>query len=119
VLKEETSMTTVRHLSTLMALGALLALSAEATPAAKAQPTNPAPAATGMTGSPTMTPAVTPHIVREVQTFLRNKGDYHLTVDGREGSATRLAVRRWQRDHNLRATGIIDSATLQSMNITS
>jgi peptidoglycan hydrolase-like protein with peptidoglycan-binding domain len=126
-------MTTVRHLSRLMALGALLALSAyggntntaqaadappppAAPPPPSAAAAAPAPAMTG--GGPTVTPAVTPHVVREVQTVLRNAGAHHLTVDGRDGSRTRLFVRRWQHDHNLPATGIIDAATLQSMNIT-
>ncbi len=121
-------MTTVRHLTTLIAVGALLALSAcggsntqaAAAPPAAAPPPSPAPApAPPPPATPVVTPAVTPHVVREVQTVLRNAGDYHLTVDGRDGPATRLAVRRWQRDHNLRSTGIIDPATLQSMNITS
>lgn len=120
-------MTTVRHLSRLMAFGALLALSAcgggnnSNTQAAVAPPEAPPPmpAPPPPDTGPTVIPAVTPHVVREVQTVLRNAGDYHLTVDGRDGPKTRLAVRRWQRDHNLRSTGIIDPATLQSMNITS
>jgi peptidoglycan hydrolase-like protein with peptidoglycan-binding domain len=121
-------MTKVRHLSALVAVGALLALSgcgnsnteAQAAPAAAPPPPAPAPApAPPPPAAPMVTPAVTPHVVREVQTVLRNAGDYHLAVDGRDGSQTRLAVRRWQRDHNLRPTGIIDPATLQSMNITS
>jgi peptidoglycan hydrolase-like protein with peptidoglycan-binding domain len=121
-------MTKVRHLNALIALSAALALSAcggnssnaqaQAAPPPAAPPPAPAPAP-APPPAPVMTPAVTPHVVREVQTVLRNAGDYHLTVDGRDGSATRLALRRWQRDHNLRATGIIDPATLQSMNITS
>jgi peptidoglycan hydrolase-like protein with peptidoglycan-binding domain len=121
-------MTKVRHLSALVAVSALLGLAAcgngntEAQAAQAAAPPPPAPApapAPPPPATPTVVPAVTPHVVREVQTVLRNAGSYHLTVDGRDGPATRLAVRRWQRDHNLRSTGIIDPATLQSMNITS
>jgi pyruvate/2-oxoglutarate dehydrogenase complex dihydrolipoamide acyltransferase (E2) component len=135
--KEETSiMKTVRHLSTLMALGALIALSAcgggnegntqaavtpaaappPPAPAAAAPPPAPAPAppATGAMARPH---AVSPGQIRAVQSVLRHAGEYHLAVDGRQGPATTRAVRRWQRDHGLRPTGIIDPATMQTMNI--
>lgn len=90
-------MTKIHHLSALIAVSALLALS------------GPAAAQNA--------PAATPGVISRVQTVLRNSGHYHLTVNGREDSATHLALRRWQHAHNLRETGIIDAATLQSMNI--
>jgi peptidoglycan hydrolase-like protein with peptidoglycan-binding domain len=97
VLKEETSLTKIHHLSALIAVSALLALS------------GPAAAQNA--------PAATPGVVRHVQTVLRNAGAYNVTVNGREDSATKVALRRWQRDHGLHPTGIIDSATLQSMHM--
>jgi hypothetical protein len=126
VLKEETSMTKVHHLSALIAVSALLALSAcgnnntqaQAAPVAAPPPPAPAPApAPAPPPMPAVAPSPTPHLIRQVQTVLRNAGDYHLAVDGRDGPATHLALRRWQHAHNIRPTGIIDSDTLQSMNI--
>jgi peptidoglycan hydrolase-like protein with peptidoglycan-binding domain len=99
VLKEETSLTKTHHLSALIAVTALLALS------------GPAPAAAQNA------PAATPGVVRHVQTVLRNAGAYNVTVNGREDSATKVALRRWQRDHGIHPTGIIDTATLQSMHM--
>ena len=118
----------VRHLSTLMALGALIALSACAggsqgntqaavTPAAAAPPPAPAPAPAPAPPVPTRPHAVSPGQIRAVQSVLRHAGEHHLAIDGRQGRATTRAVQRWQRDHGLRPTGIIDPATLQSMNI--
>jgi len=129
----------VRHLSTLMALGALVALSACAAgnqgstqaaaapaavpppapapaPAPAAAPAPPPPAAASM-GSSTRPHAVSPGQIRAVQDVLRRSGQHQLVTDGRQGPATTRAVQRWQRDHGLRPTGIIDPATLQSMNI--
>ncbi len=121
-------MTKVHQLSALIAVSALLGLSAcgnsntQAQAAPVAAPPPPAPAAAPAPApppppTPMIAPAATPHVIRQVQTVLRNAGDYHLAVDGRDGSGTRLALRRWQHAHNLRPTGTIDSATLQSMNI--
>jgi peptidoglycan hydrolase-like protein with peptidoglycan-binding domain len=90
-------LTKIHHLSALVAVSALLALS------------GPAAAQNA--------PAATPGVVRHVQTVLRNAGAYNVTVNGREDSATKVALRRWQRDHGLHPTGIIDSATLQSMHM--
>jgi len=126
-------MMTVRHLSTLMALGALTALSAcagnegstqaAATPAAAPPP--PAPVAAAPPPAPAPAPpatptrphAVSPGHIRAAQSVLRHAGEYKGAIDGRQGPATTRAVRRWQRDHGLSPTGIIDPATLQSMNI--
>lgn len=116
----------VHHLIALIAVSALLALSAcgttktqaQTAPAAAPPPPAPAPApAPPPPPTPTVAPAATPHVIRQVQTVLRKAGYYHLAVDGREGSATRLALRKWQHAHHLRPTGTIDSATLKSMNI--
>jgi Putative peptidoglycan binding domain len=99
VLKEETCLTKIHHLSALIAVTALLALS------------GPAPAAAQNA------PAATPGVVRHVQTVLRNAGAYNVTVNGREDSATKVALRRWQRDRGIHPTGIVDTATLQSMHM--
>jgi len=68
-------------------------------------------------GASTRPHAVSPAQIRAVQDVLRRSGQHQLVTDGRQGPATTRAVQRWQRDHGLRPTGIIDPATLQSMNI--
>lgn len=119
-------MTKVHHLSALIAVSAMLALTgcgnsntqAQAAPAAAPPPPAPAPApAPAPPPTPMVAPSATPHLIRQVQTVLRNAGDYHLAVDGRDGPGTIKALRRWQHAHGLRPTGTIDAATMQSMNI--
>ena len=52
-----------------------------------------------------------------VQTKLANQGYYHGQVDGIVGSGTIEAIRRFQADHRLKATGKIDPNLLKSLGI--
>jgi peptidoglycan hydrolase-like protein with peptidoglycan-binding domain len=56
-------------------------------------------------------------MVRRVQTALQQDNDYRGQVDGVWGPMTERGVRKWQQAHNLNASGEIDMATLQAMNI--
>ncbi len=53
--------------------------------------------------------------VKQAQTLLKNQGYYSGNVDGISGPQTRAAVRKYQKDHNLKATGQLDSATTTSL----
>ncbi|MGE5647110.1 MAG: peptidoglycan-binding domain-containing protein [Acidobacteriota bacterium] len=53
--------------------------------------------------------------VRQAQTLLKNQGYYAGNVDGISGPQTRAAVRKYQKDHNLKTTGRLDSATTTSL----
>lgn len=59
--------------------------------------------------------AVTPSPVVEVQRLLTDKGVYSGPVDGRLGPLTRAAIRRFQENRNLPATGEADTQTLQAL----
>lgn len=54
--------------------------------------------------------------VRSVQQALNDNGS-HLDVDGRWGPATRAALEDFQRSHDLKPTGRMDSATRQALNL--
>ena len=121
-----------RNLGALVALGALTALPAcsmfggsSAGSSGQysqniATPPNsyPAPASDAMgTGQDQTVAPVTRGMVRNVQTTLKQNGDYSSQVDGVWGPMTEAGLRKWQQAHNLNANGEIDVATLQSMNI--
>lgn len=72
-----------------------------------------APPGSSMTGQA----AVTPDMIRDVQSRLQQAGNYHGQVDGVWGPMTQRGVRDWQQAHNMSATGQLDMATLQAMNI--
>ena len=55
--------------------------------------------------------------VKEVQQSLRDKGYTPGPVDGVMGSRTRAALRQYQRDQNLPATGWLDSETAQRFGV--
>lgn len=55
--------------------------------------------------------------VREVQEMLRDLGYYNKSVDGVYGPATRRAVIRFQKDHGLKADGIVGKITLKALQI--
>jgi putative peptidoglycan binding protein len=50
--------------------------------------------------------------VVEVQRRLARAGYYHGPVDGTMGPQTRRAIRAYERDHNMRAYGVIDRQLL-------
>ena len=62
--------------------------------------------------------AITPDMIRNVQTRLKQDNDYRGSVDGVWGPMTERGVRQWQQSHNVSASGQLDMATLQAMNIT-
>ena len=55
--------------------------------------------------------------VQLVQLALRRRGYNPAIVTGEFVAETRIAVRRYQRDHGLRETGAIDRALLRSLRI--
>ena len=55
--------------------------------------------------------------VSAVQTQLASMGYYHGAIDGALGPQTRDAVRRYQGAHGLSATGVLTTATLQSLGV--
>ncbi len=83
--------------------------------AARAPPTTSTavnPIATSRAAAP-----VSPALIRQVQTRLRSSNNYSGPIDGVWGPMTQNGLRQWQQEHRLAATGVIDHATLQSMNI--
>jgi peptidoglycan hydrolase-like protein with peptidoglycan-binding domain len=66
-----------------------------------------------------MTPATPPshRTIRQAQAKLKQAADYPGKIDGAWGPMTESGVRKWQQAHNLNASGQLDAATLQSLNI--
>jgi peptidoglycan hydrolase-like protein with peptidoglycan-binding domain len=60
---------------------------------------------------------LTPDMMRNVQQALQQQGFYHGQVDGVWGPGTQSAVRGFQQQHNLNATGQLDQDTLAAMNL--
>jgi hypothetical protein len=50
--------------------------------------------------------------VREAQSHLANLGYYHGRVDGKLGSKTKSAIKAFQREHGLRANGVLTKQTM-------
>ena len=55
--------------------------------------------------------------VSEVQSALAREGYYDGAIDGRMGAATRRALRRYQADHGLEATGTINRALIEALQL--
>ena len=55
--------------------------------------------------------------VSDVQSALAREGYYDGPIDGRLGSATRKALRRYQSDHGLEATGVINGAVIEALRL--
>jgi peptidoglycan hydrolase-like protein with peptidoglycan-binding domain len=71
-------------------------------------------------GSSPAASALAPDTIRQVQSRLRDDGYYKQgAVDGLWGDGTQTAVRNFQRDHSIAATGSLDVATLTALNLTS
>ncbi len=47
----------------------------------------------------------------QAQTALKNAGYYKGTVDGKIGDQTKIAISQFQKDHNLKADGILGQGT--------
>jgi peptidoglycan hydrolase-like protein with peptidoglycan-binding domain len=67
--------------------------------------------------SASQSPAVSQALVRQVQTSLQQAGTYSGRIDGLWGPETEAAVRSYQQQHNLNATGQLDGDTLASLNL--
>jgi hypothetical protein len=50
-----------------------------------------------------------------VQRQLAERGYYKGSIDGQFGPASKSALRRFQRDHHLKETGLIDEANLKAL----
>jgi len=74
--------------------------------AAHTAPPPPAPAPTGIAPS-----AHALGDLADVQQRLTESGDYHGPIDGKMGTATAAALRRYQSEHDLVVTGLADDAT--------
>ena len=112
----------VRNLAALLALSSVAVLPAcswlgiddnnrqtsRAAPASQSYAAAPA--------SQTSAPELTPDMIRSVQQNLQQGGLYHGRVDGVWGPSTQAAVRSYQQQHNMNATGQLDQATLSAMN---
>lgn len=55
--------------------------------------------------------------LQNAQQQLRDDGYYKGAVDGVDGPATRSAIRRYQRDKNLKETGRLDRATKKDLGV--
>lgn len=55
--------------------------------------------------------------VSQIQEALAREGYYHGAIDGSVGPMTRNAIRRYQRDRGLEATGQIDQGVIQSLGL--
>ena len=64
-----------------------------------------------------MAPELTPDMIRNVQQALQQDGTYRGRVDGVWGPGTQAAVRTYQQQHNMNATGQLDQDTLAAMNL--
>lgn len=62
-------------------------------------------------------PELTPDMIRNVQQALQQDGTYRGRVDGVWGPGTQTAVRTYQQQHNMNATGQLDQDTLAAMNL--
>lgn len=60
---------------------------------------------------------LTPDTVRQVQQTLQQQGMYRGRVDGVWGPATQSAVRSYQQQNNLNASGQLDQQTLAALNL--
>ena len=58
---------------------------------------------------------VTPDTIRQVQQALQQQGLYHARVDGVWGPQTEAAVRSYQQNNNLNASGQLDQQTMASL----
>lgn len=55
--------------------------------------------------------------VNQVQSALAREGYYRGAIDGSFGPGTRSALRRYQRDHGLDATGQIDRPVIEALGL--
>jgi len=53
----------------------------------------------------------------DVQQRLREAGDYTGPIDGKMGTATAAALRRYQSEHDLLVTGLADDPTREKLGL--
>jgi len=78
-------------------------------------PASSAPSAQAQVAPPP--PEVTPRLLKRVQTTLHGDRLYAGKIDGLWGAKTTAALKRYQKSHNLTDNGEIDTATLDSLGI--
>jgi peptidoglycan hydrolase-like protein with peptidoglycan-binding domain len=61
---------------------------------------------------------MSPDKVKQIQSALDQKGQ-HVSVDGRWGKQTAAALRKFQKQNGLKATGNADQQTMQKLGLTS
>jgi peptidoglycan hydrolase-like protein with peptidoglycan-binding domain len=79
--------------------------------------TTPRPASAQQDYPSPQSPELTQDMIRQVQERLQQQGMYRGRLDGVWGPATGSAVRSYQEQHNLNATGKLDVPTLASLNL--
>ena len=62
-------------------------------------------------------PELTPDTTQQVQQKLQQQGMYRGRIDGVWGPGTEAAVRSFQQQHNLNATGKLDSDTIAALDM--
>jgi peptidoglycan hydrolase-like protein with peptidoglycan-binding domain len=124
---KEDAMIKVRNLSALLALSSVALLpacsmfggghnqqasrsTAPSQSYASAQPSQPASA-------PQQNSEMSRDMIQQVQQKLQQQGMYRARVDGVWGPSTEAAVRSYQQQHNLSASGQLDSATLAALDM--
>jgi hypothetical protein len=122
---KEKAMIKVRNLATLLALSSVAVLPAcswfgggdDSRQTSRASyPSQSYASAQPGYATPQM-PELTPDMTQQVQERLQQQGLYRGHIDGVWGPATEAAVRTYQQQHNLNATGKLDANTLASLNI--
>jgi peptidoglycan hydrolase-like protein with peptidoglycan-binding domain len=124
---EENAMIKVRNLSALLALSSVALLpacsmfggghnqqasrsTAPSQSYASAQPSQSSYA-------PQQNSEMSQDMIQQVQQKLQQQGMYRARVDGVWGPSTEAAVRTYQQQHNLNASGQLDSATLAALDM--
>ena len=100
-----------RNVAALLALSSIAALPACSTFGGGNNSSQPSSA------SASQSPALSQGMIQQVQTRLQQAGTYSGRIDGLWGPETEAAVRSYQQQHNLNATGQLDGDTLASLNL--
>jgi peptidoglycan hydrolase-like protein with peptidoglycan-binding domain len=119
-------MMNVRNIAALLALSALPACSMFGGGGSR-QASNTAPASSQSYAyqqpqqqsysSYSQSPELSQDTIRQVQTKLQQDGMYRGRVDGVWGPQTQTAVRQFQQQNNLNASGSLDQDTLSALNV--
>ena len=117
----------VRNIATLVAIGALagltgcsaLGMGGSSAPQAAAAPPAAPPPAPAPAPAPTPGSELSHQTVRQIQTALKQNGDYRGRVDGVWGPMTQNGVSQFQQKNGMQATGSLDEQTLQALHVSS